>query len=90
MSFVHTLFVLFFRSFLLVLFHFHLFSITVLLHPVINVFDYLQMAGGFGVTQLVTPEASDVRTSVFKIGRGAVYPTPFSGLFLSFEVFGQV
>ena len=35
---VHTLFVLFFRSFLLVLFHFHLFSSTVLLHPVINVF----------------------------------------------------
>ena len=48
------------------------------------------MAGGFGVTQLVTPEASDVRTSVFKMGRGSADPTPFSGLFLSFEVFGKV
>ena len=53
----------------------------------INVFDHLHMAGGFGVTQLVTPEASDVRTSV---GRGSADPTPFSGLFLSFEVFGKV
>ena len=48
------------------------------------------MAGGFGVTQLVTPEASDVRASVLKMGGGSTDPTSFPGLFLSFEVFGQV
>ena len=51
---------------------------------------HLHIASSFGVTQLVIPEASDVRASVLKMGGGSTDPTPFPGLFLSFEVFGQV
>ena len=55
-----------------------------------NIFYHSQMAIYFGVSQLMTPKASDKWASIFIVGWGPTNPTSPSALFPPFAVFGKV